>query len=212
MRTLYVVTHPEVTHRGQDLVGGWFDCALTERGRRAAAAIADELERRVPVDAVVDVVTSDLKRTTETAEAIAGRFNVQPRPHQGLRETSDGQAQGETQAWLDEHLVQFPASGELMNDWDNIAGPETRLQFAARVYAALDDILTAAATHQVIVTHGSVARFVLARWVKMPLDSGAYVNSRLTSGGISVLREDDFFHNRLIINLNEVSHLVACRF
>ncbi len=41
----------------------------------------------------------------------------------------------------------------------------------------------------------------------MPIESAGSVNYRLTSGGISVLREDDFFHNRQIASLNEVSHL-----
>lgn len=207
MRTLYVVTHPEATHHVEGLVGGWFDSALTERGERDAAAIALELKRRIPADAVVDVVSSDLKRTTQTAEAIASRLQIFPLLHEGLREASYGEAEGRPQAWLDERFVPSPATGERMNHWDGIPGSETKLQLATRVYAALEDVLAREATHQVIVTHGFAGQFVLAGWIKMPIESAGYVSFRLTSGGISVLREDDFFHNRQIASLNEASHL-----
>ena len=94
-----------------------------------------------------------------------------------------------------------------MNHWDGIPGSETRLHLATRVYGALENVLSEETTHQVIVTHGFAGQFVLAGWIKMPIESAGYVSFRLTPGGISVLREDDFFHNRQITTLNEVSHL-----
>lgn len=207
MRTLYVVTHPEATHHVEGLVGGWFDSALTERGERGAAAIAAELERRIPDEAVVDVVSSDLRRTTQTAEVIAGRLGVRLRLHEGFREASYGEAEGRPQAWLDQRFIPSPATGDRLRHRDGIPGSETKLALVTRVYAALEDALARNATHQVIVTHGFAGQFVLAGWIKMPIESSGYVNFRLASGGISVLREDDFFHNRQVASLNEVSHL-----
>ncbi|MEO6999009.1 MAG: histidine phosphatase family protein [Terracoccus sp.] len=209
MRTLYVVTHPEATHHVEGLVGGWFDSALTKRGESDAAAIAAELQRRIPEGAVVDVVSSDLKRTTQTAEAIAGRLGVRFQLHDGLREASYGEAEGRPQAWLDRRFIPSPATGERMRHWDGVPGSETKLQLVTRVYAALDDALASEATHQVIVTHGFAGQFVLAGWIMMPIESAGYVSFRLTPGGISVLREDAFFHNRQVTSLNEVSHLLG---
>lgn len=211
MRTLYVVTHPEATHHVEGRVGGWFDSELTERGRRDASAIAAELERRIPDGAVVDVVSSDLRRTAQTGALIADRLGVALHLHEGLRETSYGEAEGRPQAWLDDRFVPSPATGERMTHWDGTPGSETKRQLVTRVYAALDDVLVREATHHVVVTHGFAGQFVLAGWIKMPVEAAGYVNFRLSPGGISVLREDDFFHSRQVASLNEISHLTNAR-
>jgi 2,3-bisphosphoglycerate-dependent phosphoglycerate mutase len=43
----------------------------------------------------------------------------------------------------------------------------------------------------------------------MPLEALGYVAFGLTSGGISDLKQDDFYHNRRIAKLNDVTHLAA---
>lgn len=168
MRTLYVVTHPEATHHVEGLVGGWFDSALTDHGERDAAAIALELKRRIPADAVVDVVSSDLKHTTQAAEAIASRLQVLPLLHDGMREASYGEAEGWPQAWLDERFVPSPATGERMNHWDRIPGsrpsfnsplactPTSKTSWHARPPTRHRDARFA-------------GRFVLAGWIKMSI-------------------------------------------
>ena len=59
MRNIYVVTHPEATHRAEGVVGGWHDSQLTSAGARAAASIAEALRSRIPEDADVEVFSSD---------------------------------------------------------------------------------------------------------------------------------------------------------
>jgi 2,3-bisphosphoglycerate-dependent phosphoglycerate mutase len=94
LRTVYVVTHPEATHHVDGAVGGWHDSRLTPAGMRAAARIADALRERIPEDADVELVTSDLRRTRETADAIVDRFGVEPVLDRRLREKSYGEAEG----------------------------------------------------------------------------------------------------------------------
>ncbi len=43
MTCIYLVTHAEATHHVDDIVGGWFDSALTERGHAQAQATAQVL-------------------------------------------------------------------------------------------------------------------------------------------------------------------------
>lgn len=57
------------------------------------------------------------------------------------------------------------------------------------------------------VTHGGALTFVIAAWIRMPIRSAGHVAFRSTSGGITHLREDDFFHNRQVMALNSVAHL-----
>ncbi len=41
----------------------------------------------------------------------------------------------------------------------------------------------------------------------MPLESAGVVDLRSTSGGITVLEQDDFFANRAVVRLDDTAHL-----
>ncbi|MGH3361640.1 MAG: histidine phosphatase family protein [Nocardioides sp.] len=209
MRRLYVVTHPESRHHVERRVGGWYDSELTARGHRVADLVAARIRELVPVDADAEVWSSDLVRATQTAQLVAGRLGVEPRLTPGLREKSYGVAEGRPQAWLDERFVPPPATGDRMDHHEGIEGAETRHQLGNRVYAAMDDILARPCAHQVVVTHGFALTFVVAAWIRMPLTAVGYAAFRATSGGISVLEEDDLFHNRAVHTLNDTSHLAV---
>ena len=90
---------------------------------------------------------------------------------------------------------------------EGIEGGETKLDPARRVYRAVDRILDHPCAHQVVVTHGMALTFVVSAWIRMPIEAAGYVAFRSTSGGITVLREDDRFHNRAVESLNDTSHL-----
>ena len=76
-----------------------------------------------------------------------------------------------------------------------------------RGYRAVETIIARPCEHQVVVTHGMALTFVVSAWIRMPLEAAGYVAFRSTSGGITVLHEDDFFRNRAVVSLNDTSHL-----
>ncbi len=207
MRQIYVVTHTEATHHIDNIVGGWHDSQLTPAGIRAADAIAATLREMIPVGSNVQLYSSDLKRAQQTASAISNQLDSQPILDERLREKSYGDAEGRPQAWLDQRFIPPPATGDRMNHDDGIAGAETKAAVALRIYAALDDILSSPYEHQVIVTHGFAATFLVAAWIKMPIDSLGYVHFGVRSGSITTLKEDDYFHNRQVVSLGDTSHL-----
>jgi 2,3-bisphosphoglycerate-dependent phosphoglycerate mutase len=207
MRTLYVVTHPEATHHVEGVVGGWHDSQLTPAGVRAAASIAQALRTRIPDGAEVELFTSDLRRTLRTAEEVTELFGVQPILDRRLREKSYGEAGGKPQEWLDRRFVPPPAGGERMDHDEGVEGSETKAVWAQRIYAAMHEILQSPCEHQIIVTHGGSLTFVVASWIKMPIESAGYASFRAPSGSITTLREDDFFHNRQVVSLGDTRHL-----
>lgn len=206
MRTVYVVTHPEATHHVDRLVGGQYDSDLTDRGRAHADRVADELAARVS-DAPVEVRSSDLLRTRVTAQRVADRLHTAVHLDPRLREKSYGDAGGKPQAWLDARFVPPPLAGERMRHDEGIAGAETKWDLAVRVYAAMADVLSSSVSQQVVVTHGMAATFVLAAWIEMPVEAAGRVAFRFTPGGITTLKEDDYFHNRTVRELNFVGYL-----
>jgi probable phosphoglycerate mutase len=95
-----------------------------------------------------------------------------------------------------------------MDHRNGIPGAETRREFAERIYRAVDLILDSPCPHQIVVTHGFALTFVVAAWIGMPLEAAGFVAVRSTSGGITLLSEDEVFHNRRIVSLNDTSHLM----
>jgi probable phosphoglycerate mutase len=92
---------------------------------------------------------------------------------------------------------------------EGVEGSETKAAWAQRIYAATDEILQNPCEHQIIVTHGGSLTFILASWIKMPIESAGYASFRAPSGSITTttLREDDFFHNRQVVSLGDTRHL-----
>jgi len=209
MRCLYVVTHPEATHHVERVVGGWHDSELTPAGARAAESIADALRERIPDGAEVELCTSDLKRTHQTAVVVGERLGVEPILDHRLREKSYGEAEGRPQEWLDERFVPPPAVGERLDHDEGVPGAETKGSCARRVYSAMEEILASDCAHQIVVTHGLAMSFVITSWIAMPLESLAYVSFRAPAGSITELREEDYFHNRQVVRLGDTGHLVT---
>lgn len=207
MRNVYVVTHPEATHHVEDRVGGWFDSQLTSRGLAHAERIADALVRRVAEPSAVVLYTSDLRRTTQTAMTVAERLEVSAVPMSELREKSYGEAEGLPDAWFRKRFMPPPQDGERMDHHEGLVGAETKAEWVRRIYRAMDQIAGAAASEKVIVTHGGSASFVIAHWIGMPIDALGYVSFNVAPGSITHLREDDYFHNRSVVSLNDTSHL-----
>lgn len=202
-----MVTHPEATHHTDRLVGGWYDSALTERGRRQAHAIAERLAAVIPTGSALAIRSSDLQRARTTADVIGTRLGAEVVLDRDLREKSYGEAEGRPQSWLDERFVPPPASGDRLRHDEGIAGAETRWDLALRARAAMARIEESASEHVVVVSHGGTTTFLLAAWIGMPPETTGVVSFRLTPGGITLLRTDDRFHSRRIEELNHVGHL-----
>ncbi|MCD0444979.1 histidine phosphatase family protein [Glycomyces sp. A-F 0318] len=191
------------------MVGGWHDSELTPTGIRAARSIGRALRAMIPADAEVELFSSDLRRTGQTAEAIAERFGVAPILDRRLREKSFGEAEGRPQAWLDERFIPPPAVGDRMDHDQGVPGAESNISLAQRIDEAMDEILRRRCEHQIIVTHGFALTFVVASWIKMPIDSLGYVLFQARSGSITTLHEDDFYRSRRVIRLGDTRHLDA---
>ncbi|MFV2145602.1 histidine phosphatase family protein [Isoptericola sp. G70] len=140
-RTVFVVTHPEATHHVDGLVGGQFDSELTAKGLEDAERIAAALAGWIGEERSRSVVSSDLRRTAQTATVIGDVLGVEPDLDRRLREKSYGVAGGREQSWLDERFVSPPAVGDRLRHHEGIDGAETRLEVASRVYAAMSDAL-----------------------------------------------------------------------
>lgn len=186
--TLLLVRHAE-PRDGDCCHGARSDPALSPLGVRQAAALP--LRVRVLADefgAVRRVVTSPAARARATAAPFVATFGLEPVVDERLRERDWGDWEGrpwdelwptvprEVTADAASYLAWTPPGGEATED------------VAARVDAALADLLGAGGT-TVVVTHAGVVRQVLASALDLPLPVASAVE--VVHARVTVLRTRD---------------------
>lgn len=137
------------------------------------------------------MVSSDLRRARDTAEALALVAGVAVTEDPRLRETYGGTWQGLTVGEirsLDAQAYELWRSGADVP----AGGAETRTEVAARVTPAILDALepVPAGETLVVVTHGGSARAALGTLLGLPMDRWAVIGG-LSNCCWSVLEERD---------------------
>jgi broad specificity phosphatase PhoE len=154
--TFYLVRHGESEGNAARVFTGQSDSPLTPRGRRQAEAIADELST-VKFDRIV---TSDLSRTRDTAEAIAKRQGLTVEVFPELREIDVGERTGkgfdETAGlpdWKEDGFVAWPRGETLDQVLRRVIGVITRLTRQSPGKTIL------------VVGHGGVNRILISHFL-----------------------------------------------
>lgn len=209
-RHLFVVAHPHAEHTARDLVGGWYDSRLTDRGRADAHRVADELRRRLArredASRPVRVTTSDLARAAEAADVVGGALGAVVARDPRLREISFGDAEGRPNAWLRERQVPAPDEDRL-DHRGPVPGAETRREVATRVGASVGELMADEAHDHVVVTHGYAHTFVVTTWLRLPVEAAGFATFATSPGAITHLVHDDRWRNRTLAALADTAHL-----
>ena len=156
---LYLIRHGATMLTAEDRFAGATNVALSDEGRRQAAALAARL-KSVKLSAIY---ASPLDRTMETASILAAPHHLEVQPRDGLREISHGRWEGMTRA---EVLKAYP---EEVAAWDEDpytfapAEGESGLALTARALPPLMDIYAAhRGEHVAIVSHKATIRLVIS--------------------------------------------------
>jgi broad specificity phosphatase PhoE len=170
---LVVVRHGRTAWNAERRFQGWADVPLDEEGRRQAEDVASALAKEIR--GPVSVVSSDLRRATGTAAAIATALGTTVNEARDLREVDVGRWEGLTQA---EAMYLFPDEYRRWSDGMDVrrGGGETLSQAGERVAGCVRDLLGATTGHLVVVGHGmslQAALRVLAGWGTVRLTHGA---------------------------------------
>jgi len=180
--TFYFVRHGESEGNAAGRFTGQTDSPLTARGRQQAQAIADELAS-VRFDRIV---SSDLSRTRDTAEAIAKRQGLEVEVLPELREIDVGERTGKPfdevrglPNWTDDGFVAWP-------------GGETLDRVITRVLGVIERLVRESPGKTIlIVGHGGVNRILLSHFLGIlpKLD-----RTRAPNTNISVVHTDGKTH------------------
>ena len=173
MARLILLRHGVTDWNREGRYQGQSDTPLNEEGVAQACRLIDMLE----LEGISRVVSSDLKRASDTARILAEGLQLgSPSYDARLREIDLGQWEGRLAIEIARQDAQAWAAR--LRDPVNVAAPggETTLQVAQRVWACLDEIAGQAGEAPVaVVSHGLALATALCRARKLPLDQAGEI-------------------------------------
>lgn len=203
MITLLLIRHGQTDANAQGVLQGQSPTSLNALGREQAARLAERLAVFAPP--VTRVVTSDLPRAAETADAIARPLGVTPEVDAAWRERGfgalEGQAIGELEIWR-------AASGAI-----DPPGAESLAVLDDRIDAAIRTLVARASADAsiVVVSHGGVIRSVLRMLAggRLPLAPGQPVPAvvPIANASILYLTVGTDASRWSVVRVNDVDHL-----
>ncbi|MCC8122903.1 MAG: bifunctional histidine phosphatase family protein/GNAT family N-acetyltransferase [Oscillospiraceae bacterium] len=164
---IYVIRHAEAEGNLYRRIHGWYDSLVTENGMRQIAALQARFAE-IPVDVVY---SSDLIRTSTTAQAICAPKELPLHRTAALREISLGAWEDATFGIIAQQEPEMLRLFSAMSAAFCVRGAETFATVAERVYGAFCHI---AQTHSgktaVLFTHGTAIRCLQGMLRGLPMD------------------------------------------
>jgi probable phosphoglycerate mutase len=160
VRRVLVWRHGETAHNAGGIYQGQLDSHLSERGRAQARAAAEVLAAR----GVTRLVSSDLARASDTADALAALTGLVVEHDPRLREIHVGRWQGLPHT---EVVARFPDVVAALDRGEDAVRGETGERVAdvqVRVRAVFDELVHRLRDDQtaVVATHGMASRALVA--------------------------------------------------
>lgn len=205
---ILLVRHADALPGPDEVIDGGYDAqALSELGRRQAAALGERL-RSADLAAVY---ASPIGRARETASYIANAAGLEVIVEENLREVGLGRigpaeraglTSGEVAEVLRQRLHEIAAIIGTTGRWSAIPGSEPSQQLRQRVMEAIDRI---AARHPgrraVAVSHGGAINAFFASILGIELDY--FFPAANTSVSVARVKGP----RRIVLALNDISHL-----
>ncbi|MBM7854487.1 alpha-ribazole phosphatase/probable phosphoglycerate mutase [Desulfohalotomaculum tongense] len=198
---LYFVRHGETQWNAVKKFQGHSDITLSPVGREQAERLAQYMQK-FDINAAY---ASDLSRAKETAEIIAGKFNIPVICKQQLREINFGNWEGLT---IEEITDRYKETVEQW--WKNpsatpIPGGEVLSDLVKRVMAAISDIIAEHPGQNVlVVSHGGVIRSIICHI--MGIDLNEYWRLQMNNCSLSILYFPDGEIKKGILELFNFSY------
>jgi probable phosphoglycerate mutase len=199
MGSIVLVRHGEAEGNQHHRLIGWSDVGLTPLGHHQAELVAARLS-----EANVDrIVTSDLRRTMETARPLAEAIGLEPLPDPRLREIDNGEWTGLTPAEVADGWPDIWHSYVAGTDVDRPGG-ERWADVRGRVVEALQEHLSGDGL-TVVFSHGGPL-VIAASWA-----SGVTVTGNVFRGPLAAAENASMctiVAGPRLLAYNDVGHLM----
>ena len=186
--SLILLRHGQTDYNAEGRFQGQADIPLNELGRSQARAAAEALAG----SGIDRIVSSDLARAYETAQALAARTGAGLEADPLLREISVGEWQGRTRSEIAEIWPDQLAAWQSGVDM-RPPGGESRRESSARVVAAIREIVAGAGAEETlaVVAHGAVLRGAAEELLGLGREGAGYLGVMANCGyGVLTPRRD----------------------
>ncbi len=198
---VYLVRHGQTAWNAERRAQGHTDIPLDAEGERQTRFLAESYG---PDAGIRRILSSDLKRSLDTAQALAGRLNIDVEVRHDLRERTFGDWEGEpfekiAQNFIDTSLL----TGDSVEEIRPPNG-ESQLDVWNRLEIVSNEI-AASAEPMMVIAHGGCAALLLSRLLRGTLytarsfrfdNTGVTTIGRRPEGGFHLLRYNDTSHLR----------------
>ncbi|MDZ7690133.1 MAG: histidine phosphatase family protein [Balneolaceae bacterium] len=201
LTNLYIVRHGQTEYNRLDrMQGRGIDQSLNETGRLQAAATADFLSGH-NLDLAI---SSSLKRSRETAQVVAERFNLNLFSYKELDEIDFGIYEGQHSSDIKDDLEMIQERWRRGQVQYAMEGGESPSQVLERVQGRTSAILKEHVGKNIlIVLHGRLIRILLSYWLGYGLERMHEIKH--ANGGLNHLRWNGTAFE--IVCLNKTDHL-----
>ena len=168
-RRLLLLRHGQTTYNATRRMQGQMDTELSAEGIAQAERAAAHLGRRERD--IHRILSSDLRRAAETAEAAGRVLGISVERDSRLRETNLGDWQGRTHGEIDGEYPGQRATWRHDATWAPPGG-ETRVEVAARMRAVVDELLdddSWPGSTVLLVAHGGAIAALTASLLDVPI-------------------------------------------
>ncbi len=198
---LFLIRHGATLLSAEDRFAGAIDVELSPEGRRQAECLA----HRLADDELVAVYCSPLKRTHETALAVAALHSLTPVPTDALREIHHGRWEGMQRKEVEMRFAEEYAAWEADPFTLAPVGGESGLSVMARALPFIREIVVRhAGSNVAVVSHKATIRLLISSL--LGFDARGY-RDRLDQSPacLNVLDFKDPVRARLML-FNDISH------
>lgn len=198
MNQILVVRHAQPASAGEKWSGHWADPELSETGRRQAAQAGDRVKTLLN-GSPCRIVSSDLRRAAQTAQAIGRALGQEIELRPELREYKDGLGPGMTTRELLEYMPEpTPPIRDLL------ANPqrETDREFHGRLVRCMEELLRDESRTPVVVAHYGANNAIVKWWLQ--IETEAWLETAMAS--VTVLRIKPS-GKRALERLSDTAHL-----
>lgn len=201
MMTLWIVRHGKTDWNVQKRYQGHSDIPLNATGENQAQQIAE----RLASERLHAIISSDLQRAMQTAEAIAAYHKVDIQSEPRLRESNFGVFEGlrYKDVITEEHKAMSDAW--FANPENPPTGGEKLSEVALRVRKAANEIITKYDNNKrvLLVGHDGSLRLLLCLLLEMPISQ----YWRFNMDQCSLTRLNVYPGGGILVRLNDISHL-----
>jgi 2,3-bisphosphoglycerate-dependent phosphoglycerate mutase len=195
MKILFV-RHGESVDDIEDRYGGSADLDLTEKGKKQVSETAKKISSLNEKFKII--LTSPLKRASQSAEIIANELHLEVEVFEYLKERNlNGVLTGLVRS---EAMKKYPEVVETHNRWEYVDGSERTEDFNNRVKNAIKYLLKMEYSSLVAVTHGLFLKTFFKE--KMNIDikkvgDGGFILLEENKGMYKILKEEGIEYKAL---------------